>query len=114
MLLLHICKRGVLFLWVYELFRLRKQTSLSYILHKCKVNDFPRHRVLKYEKIISSNCKFFSHRICTAESKPDRSLDRNAIATIMALNIRCLAIIRVRLLLSTMESEEDASEDVGY
>lgn len=31
----------------------------------------------------------------------------------MALNIRCLAIIRVRLLLSTMESEEDASEDVG-
>ena len=32
----------------------------------------------------------------------------------MALNIRCLAIIRVRLLLSTMESEEDAAEDVGY
>ena len=31
----------------------------------------------------------------------------------MALNIRRLAIIRVRLLLSTMESEEDASEDVG-
>ncbi len=32
---------------------------------------------------------------------------------IILLNIRCLAIIRVRLLLSTMESEEDASEDVG-
>ena len=32
----------------------------------------------------------------------------------MALNIRCLAIIRVRLLLSTVESEEDASEDVGH
>ena len=31
----------------------------------------------------------------------------------MALNIRCLATIRVQLLLSTMESEEDASEDVG-
>ena len=31
----------------------------------------------------------------------------------MALNIRYLATIRVQLLLSTMESEEDASEDVG-
>ena len=31
----------------------------------------------------------------------------------MTLNIRCLATIRVQLLLSTMESEEDASENVG-
>lgn len=92
---------------------LRKQTSLSYILHKCKVNDFPRHRVLKYEKIISSNCKFFSHRICTAKSKPDRSLNHWAAMAITLLNIKRLADIAACLLLSILESEEDASEDVG-
>ena len=32
----------------------------------------------------------------------------------MALNISYLAEIGERLLLSTMESEEDASEDVGH
>jgi len=69
--------------------------------------------VLKYEKIISSNCKFSSHRICTAKSKPDRSLNHWAAMAIMLLNIRCLTNIGACLLLSTMESEEDATEDVG-
>ena len=91
-----------------------KQTSLSYILHKCKVNDFPRHRVLKYEKRISSNCKFFSHRICTAKSKLDRSLNYWVAIVIILLNIRCLSGFGVSLLLSALESEEDASEDVGH
>ena len=70
--------------------------------------------MLKYEKRISSNCIFFSHRICTAKSKPDRSLNHWAAMTIIELNIRCLGNIEVCLLLSTMESEEDASEDVGH
>ena len=69
--------------------------------------------MLKYEKIISSNCKFFSHRICTAKSKPDRSLSQRAVMAIIVLNISCLEDIEVCLLHSALESEEDASEDVG-
>ncbi len=86
---------------------------LELLLYKGKVNDFPRHRVLKYEKIISSNCKFFSYRICTAKSKPDRSLNHWAAMAIILLNISRLADIGESMLLSTLESEEDASEDVG-
>lgn len=61
------------------------------------------------KKIISSNCIFFSHRICTAKSKPDRSLNHWAAMAMMALNISYLAAIGEHLLLSTMESEEDAA-----
>ena len=70
--------------------------------------------MLKYEKRISSNCKFFSHRICTAKSKLDRSLNYWVAIVIILLNIRCLSGFGVSLLLSALESEEDASEDVGH
>ena len=52
---------------------LQEMTSFSYILYKYKDSDFKRDRQLKYEKTISSNCKFLSPGICTSKCKPDRS-----------------------------------------
>lgn len=69
--------------------------------------------MLKYEKRISSNCKFFSHRICTAKSKLDRSLNYWVAIVIILLNIRCLSGFGVSLLLSDAEAREDGGEDVG-